>query len=229
VPVLELRAVSKSYGDSPVLDNVSFSIERGEVVALTGSNGSGKSTLLRCIVGWDEPDSGVVLFQGKPYQDSLPQVRAAVALALGAGDEFVDLTVREHLDFMARAHGDDTPDAVIDEVIADLGLQKLQDRFPFTLSQGQRRRLGLASCFVRPRHFLILDEPEQNLDVQGREWLAAKILSERRAGVSVLMACHDEDLVGQVADSEIVLSTESSDVAAELEVLANPEDGPDHR
>jgi ABC-2 type transport system ATP-binding protein len=213
--VLELDAVSKSYGDSPVLVNVSFTVDRGEVVALTGSNGSGKSTLLRCVVGWDEPDSGAVLFEGTKYLDNLPAVRASVALALGAGDEFVDLTVREHLEFMARAHGDDEPGGTIDAVLGELGLRDLQHRFPFTLSQGQRRRLGLASCFIRPRHLLILDEPEQNLDGAGREWLAAKIMSERRAGVSVLMACHDADLVAEVADSEVVLSTE---------LMADPDD-----
>ena len=204
--MLELRDINKSFGDTPVLVNVSFTVERGEVVALTGPNGSGKSTLLRCLVGWDTPDSGEVLFEGGAYQDSLPAVRAAVALALGAGDEFADLTVREHLEFMARAHGDDSPDATIDEVLAELGLAELQQRFPFTLSQGQRRRLGLASCFVRPHRLLILDEPEQNLDVQGRQWLAAKLSAERKAGVGVLMACHDGALVAKVADSEVELT-----------------------
>lgn len=212
VPVLELRQVSKSFGESPVLVNVSFTVEPGEVVALTGSNGSGKSTLLRCVVGWDEPDSGVVLFRGAPYQDSLPAVRGAVALGLGAGDEFTDLTVREHLEFMARAHGADHPDGIVDEVLEELGLAEQRDRFPFTLSQGQRRRMGLAACFVRPRRLLILDEPEQNLDLQGREWLAHRISDERRAGVAVLMACHDADLVAEVADSEVSLSVELMDV-----------------
>jgi ABC-type multidrug transport system ATPase subunit len=204
--VLELRDINKAFGDTPVLVNVSFTVERGEVVALTGPNGSGKSTLLRCLVGWDTPDSGEVLFEGGAYQDRLPAVRAAVALALGVGDEFADLTVREHLEFMARAHGDDSPDTTIDEVLAELGLRELQQRFPFTLSQGQRRRLGLASCFVRPHRLLILDEPEQNLDVQGRHWLAAKLSAERKAGVGVLMACHDGALVAKVADSEVELT-----------------------
>ncbi len=216
--MLELRQINKAFGDTPVLVNVSFTVERGEVVALTGPNGSGKSTLLRCMVGWDTPDSGEVLFEGGIYQDRLPAVRAAVALALGAGDEFADLTVREHLEFMARAHGDSSPDATIDEVMTELGLAELQQRFPFTLSQGQRRRLGLASCFVRPHRLLILDEPEQNLDIQGREWLATKLSAERKAGVGVLMACHDGGLVARVADSEVELT---GDVMFDVE--ADPE------
>lgn len=69
----------------------------------------------------------------------------------------------------------------------------MADRFPFVLSQGQRRRMGLAACFVRPHRLLVLDEPEQNLDRRGRAWLADTIRAERRAGVSVLMACHDQD------------------------------------
>jgi ABC-type multidrug transport system ATPase subunit len=170
--------------------------------------------LLRCLVGWDAPDTGQVLFDGAPYQDRLPAVRAAVALALGAGDEFPDLTVREHLEFMARAHGAADPDSMIDEVLVELGLYPLQQRFPFTLSQGQRRRLGLASCFVRPRRLLILDEPEQNLDAQGREWLSAKLFAERKTGVGVLMACHDAALVGRVADSEVELT---GDIIVETE------------
>jgi len=204
-PVLELLGVSKSFGNTPVLVNVSFTVEVAEVVALTGPNGSGKSTLLRCVTGGDPPDAGQVMLMGRPYQDNLPAARAAVASSMGDGADFVDLTVREHLEFMARAHGNDDPDGVVDAALGELGLSDLQGRFPFTLSQGQRRRLGLASCFVRPRKLLILDEPEQNLDVQGRTWLATKIADERSRGISVLLACHDEALVAQVADSVVEL------------------------
>ena len=202
-PVLELRRLSKSYGDVLVLADVSFTVERGEVVALTGPNGSGKSTLLQCAVGWQTPTAGEVLFEGQPYRESAPETRAAVAAALGSGADFSGLTVREHLEFTARGHGDADPRALVDDVLGELQLGGVADGFPHVLSQGQRRRMGLAACFVRPHRLLVLDEPEQNLDRRGRAWLADKILSERRAGVSVMMACHDQELVYQVADSEV--------------------------
>ena len=204
-PLLDLRGLGKSYFGTPVLAGVTFTVERAEVVALTGQNGSGKSTLLRCIVGREEPDAGTVSFDGALFQDALPAIRAAVAVGLDPGDEFVDLTVREHLEFMARAHGNPDPDELITAVLAELDLGPSADRFPYALSQGQRRRLGLASCLVRPRRLLVLDEPEQNLDIGGRAWLADKILAEKAAGVAVLFASHDPALVDQVADSVVEL------------------------
>ncbi len=215
--VLVVRGVGKSFGDVVVLADVTFTVEPGEVVALTGVNGSGKSTLLRCIVGWDTIDTGQVLFEGNAFDEGRTAVRAAVAVGIEPGMDFSDLTVREHLEFMARAHGNDTPDAIVGEVLDELDLTVVADHFPFALSQGQQRRMGLASCFVRPRRLLILDEPEQNLDVQGRQWLAEKIRAERAAGVSVLMACHNPDLVARVADSEVTLGWEPDDDLEPLE------------
>lgn len=164
IPVLEARSVSKAFGDTRVFDNLSLTVRPGEVLVVRGANGSGKSTLLRCLIGADYFDTGDVLLHGVPFDPRVPSIRSAVAAGLGGGDRFLDLTVREHLEFTARAHGDGDPEALIDSVLADLGLAGVADRFPFALSQGQRRRLGLAACFVRPRKLLVLDEPEQNLD-----------------------------------------------------------------
>lgn len=218
--MLDVRGVGKSFGDVAVLADVTFTVERGEVVALTGVNGSGKSTLLRCIVGWDSIDVGQVLFDGQPYDERRSEVRQAVAIGIEPGTDFSDLTVREHLEFMARAHGDDNPDDVVLEVLDELNLRAVADHFPFALSQGQQRRSGLASCFVRPRRLLILDEPEQNLDVQGREWLVERIRAERAAGVAVLMACHNPELIQQVADGEVTLGWQpDSDVEPEAPAM----------
>lgn len=203
---MEAVGVSKSFGDVPVLDDVSLAVAPGEVLIVRGVNGTGKSTLLRCLTGWDRFDSGEVLFRGAGCDPASPGFRAAVASGLGGSDAFLDLTVREHLEFMARAHGDAQPDALIAAVIDELALTRVADRFPFALSQGQRRRLGLAACFVRPRELLILDEPEQNLDVHGRGWLAERLLTERAAGVAVIVSTHDPQLTEAIADLVLELS-----------------------
>lgn len=203
--VIEALHVSKSFGDVPVLDDVSLAVQPGEVLVVTGANGTGKSTLLRCLSGWDRFDSGEVWFDGGLWNPTSPEFRAAVACGLGVDDQFLDLTVHEHLDFVARAHGDAEPEVVVSAVLTEMALSSVADRFPFALSQGQRRRLGLAACWVRPRRLLILDEPEQNLDVRGRAWLTDKILAERAAGVAVVVACHDPEMAARIADLELEL------------------------
>ena len=112
---------------------------------------------------------------------------------------------QEHLELLAFAHGGDGHS--VPEVVAELGLEAARDQLPATLSSGQRRRLALASCFVRPRRLLVLDEPEQRLDVRGQEWLAQRLLREKASGTAVLMASHDPALVERVADIQIELGT----------------------
>lgn len=128
-------------------------------------------------------------------------VRAAVAAALDDMDFFPDLSVAEHLELLSFAHGGDG--GAVPGILTELELDDARDQLPVTLSSGQRRRLALASCFVRPRRLLVLDEPEQRLDVGGRAWLVQRLLREKAQGTAVLMASHDPDLVERVADLRI--------------------------
>lgn len=203
VDTLTVRGLTRRFGTLLVLDDISFSIRPGSALVVLGANGAGKTTLLRCVVGAEEADAGLVLLEGHPWVETDPWVRAAVAVALDDIDFFPDLSVIEHLELLAFAHGGDP--AAVTEVMAELDLDPARDQLPATLSTGQRRRLALASCFVRPRRLLILDEPEQRLDVRGRAWLADRLLAEKAAGTAVLMASHDPDVFGTVADARIEL------------------------
>ncbi|WP_330467565.1 ABC transporter ATP-binding protein [Micromonospora zamorensis] len=201
VDALSVRGLSRNFGNLVVLDDVSFTLAAGRIAVVLGPNGSGKTTLLRCVVGADRPDAGEVRVQGLRADETDPQVRALVAAALDDIDFFPDLSVVEHLELVAYAHGGDAQP--VEEVLAELGLEPARDQLPVTLSSGQRRRLALASCFVRPRRVLILDEPEQRLDVRGRQWLAERLLRERAAGTAVLLASHDPELIDAVVDERI--------------------------
>ncbi|MFG1916847.1 ATP-binding cassette domain-containing protein [Micromonospora sp. NPDC048898] len=201
VDALSVRGLSRNFGDLVVLDEVSFTLAAGRIAVVLGPNGSGKTTLLRCVVGADRPDAGEVLVQGRRADETDPQVRALVAAALDDIDFFPDLSVVEHLELVAYAHGSSAEP--VEEVLTELGLAPARDQLPVTLSSGQRRRLALASCFVRPRRVLILDEPEQRLDVRGRQWLAERLLRERAAGTAVLLASHDPELIDAVVDERI--------------------------
>jgi ABC-2 type transport system ATP-binding protein len=205
VPTLVVRELTRRFDSHTVLEGVSFSVAAGEALAVLGPNGSGKSTLLRCVVGADRPDAGEVLLEGRPLDETDPQVRAAMAAALDEMGFFPDLSVAEHLELLAFAHGADG--SVVPGVLSDLGLDAARDQLPATLSTGQRHRLALASCFVRPRRLLVLDEPEQRLDAQGRAWIAEKLMAEKASGTAVLIASHDPELVATVADTRLVIGS----------------------
>lgn len=192
---LQVRRMSKSFGGRRVLHEVSLHAEPGEVVALLGPNGAGKTTLLRCIVGAEESDDGTVTLDGEPMRETDPAVRRRVAAVLDDMAYFTDVTTWEHLDLLARAHGNDTDDDIVDDALAALGLTHVADQVPDTLSSGQRRRLGLATTLVRPFDLLLLDEPEQRLDASGRSWLSTYLRALADSGRTVLIASHDPELV----------------------------------
>jgi ABC-2 type transport system ATP-binding protein len=203
--VLTVRGLGRSFGDLVVLRDVNVSLGPGQVCAVIGPNGAGKTTLLRCVAGTMRPDAGDVLLLGQRVDESDPHTRAALASVLDDIDFFPDLSVAEHLELMAWAHGTADPLAAVEYTLAALGLDAARDQVPPTLSSGQRRRLALASCFVRPRRLLVLDEPEQRLDARGREWLADQMRREKQSGVAVLMASHDTELVDAVADIRLAV------------------------
>ena len=111
---------------------------------MVGPNGSGKSTAMRCITGADRPTEGTVELDGTPMDERLPAIRRGLAVVMDDLDFFPDLSVVEHLDLFARAHGVPNPDALVDAVLADVGLTMQAAQLPGTLSSGQRRRLALA-------------------------------------------------------------------------------------
>jgi len=126
-------------------------------------------------------------------------------------DFFPDLSVVEHLDLVARAHAQPDAEEVVDVVLDEVGLMEVSGQLPSTLSSGQRRRLALASAFVRPRRMLVLDEPEARLDVDGVAWLGGKLVAEKAAGRAVLLVSHDPSLVGRVCDRVVRLGAGTRD------------------
>lgn len=208
-PVLSVRGLAKAYGDHQVLAGLDFDVPAGSAAVLVGPNGSGKSTTLKCITGAEAPDAGTVELAGEALDERSPTIRAAMAVVMDDLDFFPDLTVVEHLDLFARAHRMDDSDALVDEVLREVGLMAQAGQLPVSLSSGQRRRLALASAFVRPRRLLVLDEPEQRLDTDGLAWLADRLYAEKQAGLAVLFASHSPRLVEAVADRVIDLGAAS--------------------
>ena len=204
-PLLRVRGLTKKFGDIEVLSGVDLTVTSGKALALRGRNGAGKSTLLRCITGVDAPTAGTVELDGEPVDERSVAVRRDLAIVLDDMDFFPDLSVIEHLDLFARAHGVPDAEALVDAVIEEVRLTPQAAQLPGTLSSGQKRRLALASAFVRPRRLLVLDEPEARLDQAGLAWLTERLLQEKADGLGILLASHDPDLVEAVADQVLDL------------------------
>jgi ABC-2 type transport system ATP-binding protein len=213
VALLEVRGLTRRFGTVTVLDGLDLDVDPGKAVALVGPNGVGKSTALRCIVGTDTPTAGTVQLRGRALDERDPVVRRALAVVMDDLDFFPDLSVVEHLDLFAKAHGVAEAEDRVDDVLGELGLGDQADQLPGSLSAGQRRRLGLAAALVRPKVLLILDEPEARLDDEGRAWLADRLREEKRNGVAILMASHDAGLVKAVANKVVELDRDTSERA----------------
>ena len=214
-PVLKVTNLKKAFGPVVIVDGFNLEVAAGEAVALTGRNGAGKSTVLRCLIGADRADDGTVDVNGVPVSETDPLIRRDVARVIDDLDFFPDLSVVEHLDLLARAHGIPDADGAVDEVLHEVQLVPQSGQLPGTLSSGQRRRLALATAFIRPRKLLILDEPEQRLDTEGVAWLAARLVAERQRGLAIVMASHEPSLVEQVATRVVRLGDRAEVLADE--------------
>ncbi|GIE27479.1 hypothetical protein Ait01nite_005240 [Actinoplanes italicus] len=191
-----------SYGSTPVLVNVGLTVPAGAGVCVTGENGIGKSTLLRCVSSLQRADSGTIrVFGGEPGDS--PDFWRAVATTVEPPTWYPGLTLREHAELVCRAHGQTADDAGIDEALERFGLAGHADAIPPSLSSGQKQRLTLALVLLRPSSLLILDEPEQRLDPDGRAKVAAMLAEYQAGGGSLLLASHD-DKFAVASGAEIV-------------------------
>jgi ABC-2 type transport system ATP-binding protein len=206
-PLLVLAGVSRRYGERLALSPIDLTLAPGRCVAVLGVNGSGKSTLLRIAAGRDTPTTGQAVYAGRVLTQDDLVVRTEIAVVGDMVSAYPDLTVREHLQLVAVAHGAGRGAGdLVDAALRECRLDDHGGALPGSLSSGQTQALHLAAVLVRPRRLMVLDEPEQRLDPAARRWLAGLLNAEKRAGAAVLMATHHTELAASVADHVVVLS-----------------------
>src|SRR5215469_3079159 len=205
-PLLTLTGVSRRYGERLALCPVDLTLAAGQCAAVLGVNGSGKSTLLRIAAGRDTPTAGQVSYRNRVLREDDLVARTEIAVVGDMVSAYPDLTVREHLQLVAVAHGaGDSAEKLVDRALAECRLADHDGALPGSLSSGQLQALYVAAVLVRPRRLMILDEPEQHLDPSARQWLAALLRAEKQAGAAVLMATHHTELAASTADHVLVL------------------------
>jgi ABC-2 type transport system ATP-binding protein len=178
----------KSYADQVALDDVSLTVTRGEVVALVGANGAGKTTFLQLAAGLLEPTYGEILIEGAPAGS----LDARVVLSFLADQPalYDDLSVNEHIEYIARLHGlPGRPDSA-DELLSLFRLDDRADDLPARFSRGLRQKTAILLALVRPFSVLVVDEPFVGLDPAGQAVLTELLVAAGEAGAAVLVATH---------------------------------------
>jgi sulfate transport system ATP-binding protein len=206
--MIEVRGVTKRFGEFAALDDVSLQVESGSLAALLGPSGSGKSTLLRVIAGLERPDAGEVLISGEDATALAPQKRG-VGFVFQHYAAFKHMTVRDNVAFglSVRHRPKAEIDARIGELLHLVQLEPFAGRYPAQLSGGQRQRMALARALAVEPKVLLLDEPFGALDARVRaelrEWLR-RLHDE--VHVTTVFVTHDQDEAMEVADRIAVLN-----------------------
>jgi sulfate transport system ATP-binding protein len=205
---IDIRNVSKRFGDFTALDDVSLSVPDGSLTALLGPSGGGKSTLLRVIAGLERPDTGDVFFSKQPVTGLPPQQRE-VGFVFQHYAAFKHMTVRDNIAFglKIRKRPKSEVRERVDELLALVHLQGFAERYPSQLSGGQRQRMALARALAVQPRVLLLDEPFGALDAtvrkELRDWLR-RLHDE--VHVTTIFVTHDQEEALEVAEQVAVIN-----------------------
>jgi ABC-2 type transport system ATP-binding protein len=214
--VIDIRGLTKRFGQVLAVDQLSFQVEAGTVTGFLGPNGAGKTTTLRMLLGLVKPTSGSATINGRPYRQLLEPTHH-VGAVLEAADVHPGRTARNHLRVRATAGRIDP--ARVDAVLDLVELAAAADRRVGSFSLGMRQRLGLAAALLGDPEVLILDEPANGLDPEGVRWLRAFLRGLAKQGRTVLVSSHLLAEVAQIADSIVILDGGRLVTQAPLEEL----------
>jgi ABC-2 type transport system ATP-binding protein len=200
---VEVRDLSKRFGDVAAVRGLSFDVEAGRVTGFLGPNGAGKSTTLRALLGLIRPPSGSATFAGQRY-DELERPGARVGAVLEDASFHPGRSARNHLRVLAVTGGH--PAGRVDEVLSEVGLYEAADRRVKGYSLGMRQRLAIAVALLGDPPVLILDEPTNGLDPPGISWVRDLLREQASKGRAVLVSSHMLAEVAQSVDDVVVIA-----------------------
>ena len=204
--MIEFQNVSFSYGDVPVVENLSFTIQKGETVGLIGANGAGKSTIMKLMLGLLS-GSGEIQVDGLPVcRDNLAEIRKKIGFVLQDSDNQMFMpTVYEDMIFGPRNYGlsKEETEKRVDTVLTQLGLQNLKHRHNHKISGGEKRMAAIATILAMEPEMILMDEPSTALDPVNRRTVINTI---NRLPQTKLIASHDLDMILDTCQRVILLS-----------------------
>ena len=214
-PAVAVAGLRRDFGERTALRDVDVALARGESLLVLGPNGSGKTTLLRILATLLRPSGGEARVLGARLPDEAWRARGKVGLLGHEPLLYRDLSGRENLRFHARLHGLEAGAAErrIAELLAAVGMERRAEQRVAELSAGMRQRLAIARCVLHEPELLLLDEPDSNLDPEGRE-LARELVGPREGRTRVVVS-HDPERFAPEADKVLRLEVDGSAVLSE--------------
>jgi ABC-2 type transport system ATP-binding protein len=206
VPILELQNVTKRFKNGRGVENITFTVNQGEIFGLLGPNGAGKTTLMKCIVALSHPDSGKIVINGHNIKEQFEQAMKSVGTLISGVEAFDYLTAYANLMLVARLYPEIEPSR-LDEVMDWVGMKDHKDEKVKSFSTGMRQRFYLASALLSKPSFVILDEPTNGLDIEAKvdfQKLISRLSKEE--GVTFILSTHLIDEVERLCDRIAILS-----------------------
>ncbi|MBW0275764.1 ABC transporter ATP-binding protein [Nocardia sp. MH4] len=200
--MIELKGLTKQFGQTVAVQDLSFTVHPGQVTGFLGPNGAGKSTTMRMILGLDRPTSGTALIGGKRYED-LERPLTQVGALLDAKWVHPNRSARAHLEWLAASN--DLPKSRVEEVLRLVGLSEVAGKNAGGFSLGMSQRLGLAGALLGDPKVLLFDEPVNGLDPEGILWIRRFMQRLAAEGRTVLVSSHLLSEMAQTAEHLIVI------------------------
>jgi putative spermidine/putrescine transport system ATP-binding protein len=209
VALIEIRNLTKSFGNLKAVDDISLDIQSGEFITLLGPSGSGKTTVLRMIAGFEDPDAGLIKLNGEDITH-LPPFDRDVNTVFQDYALFPHMSVQENVEYGLRTRKVPKTERAKQAIaaIASVKLEETVNRLPHQLSGGQRQRIALARALVLRPRVLLLDEPLGALDRQLREEMQVELKKiQRDAGITFVFVTHDQEEAMRMSDRIVVFNS----------------------
>jgi phospholipid/cholesterol/gamma-HCH transport system ATP-binding protein len=212
-PIIVFDNVSISFGDHPVLQDVSFFVDRGQTLCILGRSGVGKSVSLRILMGFLKPDSGSVRVEGKEItvldEDGMQEIRKRITMVFQNGALFDSLSVRENVAFPLRERGEleeEQVQQIVDRLIRMVGAEDVENALPASLSTGRRRAVAMARALASQPDVVLYDEPTTMVDPIIARRLGTIIQRlKRQMGFTSIVVTHDMRFAERLADTVLFL------------------------
>ena len=203
--MIEVQSLTKRYGAFTAVNGLSFSVQPGEVLGLVGPNGAGKTSTLRCLAGIIPASEGTVRIAGHDLKTDPVAAKRALAFFSDEPRLFDYLTVRQHLNFVARIYGVHNHEALAQPLLEELEIADKADQLPGDLSRGMKQKLAIACGLIHSPSVIIFDEPLTGLDPLGIRRMKDSILVRARAGATIVLSSHLLHLLEEVCSHVLIL------------------------